>query len=229
MDDATLPVIDISPFLVSSNESLRKEQAKRIHSACKDVGFFYIIGHRLSQGEAKEIRDIAEAFFSLPQAEKDEISIANNDFARGYQRLGQNITSYAKDWHEGVDLYAPVDEMHTLRKRGLKTLTGTNPQPRNVPGFTEAVNNYVEKMKKIGVAIMSGIAMSLDLDPNFFTPFMKDSFWVMRMIGYPALSSESGNGISCGAHCDYGTLMYEHRLFDYFKYGFNNRSFASNV
>jgi isopenicillin N synthase-like dioxygenase len=125
-----LPVIDISPFF-TSNVELQRETATKIHNACKDVGFFYLTGHGLSKDEMKGIRDVADAFFKLPDDEKSEISIQKIDYARGYQKLGQNVTSYAQDWHEGIDLYAPVTESHTLVKRGLKTMTGTNPTPRN--------------------------------------------------------------------------------------------------
>ena len=34
-----------------------------------------------------------------------------------------------------------------------------------------------------------------------------DSFWVMRMIGYPPLPNDY-DGFSCGAHKDYGCLTY---------------------
>ena len=40
--------------------------------------------------------------YLIMKIEKDEISITKVDLARGYQRLGQNITRYEKDWHEGI-------------------------------------------------------------------------------------------------------------------------------
>ena len=36
---------------------------------------------------------------------------------------------------------------------------------------------------------------------------MDNSFWVMRIIGYPSLTNDH-DGYSCGAHKDYGCLTY---------------------
>jgi isopenicillin N synthase-like dioxygenase len=63
-------------------------------------------------------------------------------------------------------------------------------------------------MKAVGMVTMKGIAMSLDLDPEFFTPFMVDSFWVMRLIGYPPLSPDAGDGISCGMYDSHRRSLY---------------------
>ncbi|KAJ3092141.1 hypothetical protein HK102_010421 [Quaeritorhiza haematococci] len=221
-----LPIIDISPFLASS-EDVKKdpsapaaaasyiEQAKKatgelIDKACREVGFFYLTGHGIPEEDLQEVRQLARDFFALPLEEKEEISIAKTDKARGFQRLGQNITKYAKDWHEAIDLYAPVGPDHTLIKKNLKVLTGTNPWPRNPPNFKDKFEAYVEKMKRLGLATMRAIAMGLKLDEHFFDPFMTDSFWVMRIIGYPPLQSGKENsdnvGVSCGEHTDYGCL-----------------------
>jgi isopenicillin N synthase-like dioxygenase len=59
------------------------------------------------------------------------------------------------------------------------------------------------------MAIMRAIAMGLGLSPSFFDDKMRDSFWVLRLIGYPPLDTQevrgdSEKGISCGEHTDYG-------------------------
>ena len=128
------------------------------------------------------------------------------------------MTQYKKDWHEGIgmhapinpeDYYAPVGPDHTLHKRGAKVLTGSNPYPLNPQGFQEAVEAYVDIMKHLGMATMRAIAMGLGLDEHFFDDKMDNGFWVLRLIGYPPLSTNTDNsegGISCGQHTDYGCL-----------------------
>nr|KAJ3418350.1 hypothetical protein HK105_000020 [Polyrhizophydium stewartii] len=62
-------------------------------------------------------------------------------------------------------------------------------------------------MRRVGEAIMHAMAFGLGLDENFFDSRMDDSFWVMRLIGYPPLDpAADGVGISCGEHTDYGCL-----------------------
>ncbi len=181
--------------------------AEVLHDACKNVGFLYLTNHGVDLDLVEKVKTLAREFFALPEkgtqyllsqtanfADKESISIANNDFARGYQRLGQNITKYAKvltlsiyaidtevtqDWHEAIDLYAEIDETHTIKKRGLKCLSGKNRWPQ-IPGFKETSEHYVEEMNKVGLATMRAMAMSLGLNENYFDATMEDGFWCMR-------------------------------------------------
>ncbi len=94
-----LPIIDISAF--ADTKSSREERirvGKLVDDACRNWGFFYLSGHGLSVDEMTAIRTTALQFFNCSQEEKEEISIQKTDYARGYQRLGQNITQYASDW-----------------------------------------------------------------------------------------------------------------------------------
>ncbi|EGF76933.1 hypothetical protein BATDEDRAFT_36127 [Batrachochytrium dendrobatidis JAM81] len=204
----SLPIVDISAFVSGKGTFEEKTvTAKAIDSACREFGFFYLIGHGLSEHEVSEIRTLSCDFFALPLEEKEEISIEKTDLARGYQRIGQNITKYAKDWHEGIDLYAPVGPEHIIKKRGLQTLSGTNPIPARPANFQDVVDRYVEKMQALGMATMQAMAMGLGLPEHCFDSSMDNSFWVMRMIGYPPLMKEDADvGISCGEHTDYGCL-----------------------
>ncbi len=77
-------------------KTLKKATAEIIHAACRDVGFFYLINHGLDCEKAKSVRKAAKEFFELSTEQKEDISITKNDFARGYQKLGQNITRYSK-------------------------------------------------------------------------------------------------------------------------------------
>ena len=167
------------------------------------------------------MRDLARDFFALPNSEKEKISITNTDLSRGYQRLGQNITKYAKDWHEAIDYYAPVPPSnsstspHLLNTLSTPCLKGTNPYPSYPPHFQQRVESYVEACKKVGAATMRAMAVGLGLEETFFESMCGDSFWVLRMIGYPPLKrkgddaqggEEDGVGMSCGEHTDYGCL-----------------------
>lgn len=200
-----IPSIDIRSFLESSQESERIQVAKLIRDACINVGFFYVTGHGVDLTATEEIRQIALQFFQRPMEEKLEVSIQNSDHARGYQTIGQNITQYKHDWHEALDYYAPVDQNHTLIKKKISVLSGKNPYPKIPSGLSTVLDAYVASMIKLGKAIMSGISLSLGLSADYFSSYMTDPFWVIRMIGYPPLPSDH-EGVSCGQHTDYGCL-----------------------
>lgn len=92
---ASLPIIDISPFLPTSTatEAERDETAKKLYSACHNVGFFYLTGHGIPDETLKAVLDAAREFFT-GSSEKEKTAIARKevgdggDGARGYQRLG---------------------------------------------------------------------------------------------------------------------------------------------
>ena len=86
MPALTLPIIDIHPYLVSTpeNQPERLAVSKALHEACRDYGFFYLkISDITSQQDAHELLELGREFFSLPQEEKDKISLRNSDKARG--------------------------------------------------------------------------------------------------------------------------------------------------
>ena len=67
-------------------------------------------------------------------------------------------------------------------------------------------------MRHLGMAIMRAIALGLGLSTEFFNDKMCNSFWVLRLIGYPPLDTQkiqgnSEKGLSCGEHTDYGICL----------------------
>jgi len=80
-----LPIIDIAPFLSThSTPEDRAATAQALHTACVEYGFFYLdISKFVDQSEPEELARLARVFFSLPQEEKDKISLRFQDNARG--------------------------------------------------------------------------------------------------------------------------------------------------
>lgn len=110
-------------------------------------------------------------------------------------------------------------------------LQGPNLWPLSPPTFRKVYEEYVSRMLALSTAVVRAMGVALELeDPDFFVGQTRRSFWVMRAIGYPPLPPSSsssssppssssptsnnthpvddgdGDGISCGAHTDYGCL-----------------------
>ncbi|KIK03355.1 hypothetical protein K443DRAFT_676838 [Laccaria amethystina LaAM-08-1] len=204
---SSLPIIDISSFLdnETQNADKRASVAAALHSACIEYGFFYLnIKAFVDLSEPEELTRLAREFFALPQTEKDKLSLMNEDGARGYARLKENVTNGKADNHEGLDLYKPVDNPDKT-----KPISGENQWP-TIPTFKEKYESWVEKMKTLGLILMEAMALGLGLTPEEWVDLrsqVDDSFWVMRVIGYPPLPNDH-DGFSCGAHKDYGCLTF---------------------
>ena len=92
-----LPIIDVAPLLNSDpkNTELRATTAKALHSACIEYGFFYLnIEAYVDPSEPEELSLLGRQFFSLPQAEKDQLSLKNQDYARGTRSCRFNMNNW---------------------------------------------------------------------------------------------------------------------------------------
>lgn len=87
-------------MLQTNDFQVTPKVCKNIDRACREVGFFYITGHGLDPRLCHSVLQLARTFFELSLAEKDKLSIVNSKTYRGYQKLGQNVTQYMRDWHE---------------------------------------------------------------------------------------------------------------------------------
>lgn len=172
MAGSRLPIINIAPYLDTQSpvdSTGRAAVSKALHSACVEYGFFYLdISQYVELAEAEELTRLAREFFALPQAEKDKISLKDQDRARGtpacglivpcpllthlattgYQRLRENVTNGKADNHEGIDFYKPVENPDKSRP-----LWGENQWPM-VPDFRTKYEQWIEKMKNLGMILM---------------------------------------------------------------------------
>lgn len=236
-----LPIIDISSFLDSaSSEEARQTTAKAINAACVNYGFFYLTGHGIPLDELDRIISLARSFFHLPLEEKNKIKRFDaggpegGDGARGYQGLGENVTGGLQDMQEAIDWYREWGS--TKREQGdsgpnsVKSLQGPNLWPSQPAELRPVYEAYIERVKIVGAALVHAMGVALGLptptssaattstdaeDTEIFVRNCSDSFWVMRMIGYPPLTTPHTPGtdisqFSCGAHTDYGCVTLLH-------------------
>ncbi|KAG4943630.1 hypothetical protein AAZX31_17G162700 [Glycine max] len=215
-DFSSIPIIDISPLLAKADDPKMAEDpgvlevVKQLDKACTEAGFFYVKGHGFPETLLKEVRDVTRRFFELSYEEKAKIKMTPAAGFRGYQRLGENITKGVPDMHEAIDCYREVTK--DMYGDLGKVMEGSNQWPQNPPTFKVLMEEYVSLCRDLARKIMRGIALALGGSPNEFEGQRAgDPFWVMRLIGYPGVSSVNGtnvhkNDIGCGAHTDYGLL-----------------------
>ncbi|KAI5684517.1 hypothetical protein M9H77_05745 [Catharanthus roseus] len=215
-DFKSIPLIDISALLEKWDDpNLIQDEAvaevvRQLDEACRKAGFFYVKGHGIPDSLIKEVRDIAHRFFDLPCEEKLKIKLSAETGYRGYQHLGENITKGTPDMHEAIDCYREVK--HGMYGALGEALQGANQWPSDPPNFKSLLEEYIYLCTDLSRKIMRGIALALGGSTvEFEGNRAGDPFWVLRIIGYPGVSSENGhdmpkNDIGCGAHTDYGLL-----------------------
>jgi len=203
-----IPIIDISPLSEPNTHSkfLRKV-GDEIRDACKNVGFFYVINHEISESHLYNLILSIQNFFNLSLDEKMKIYIKNSDIYRGYTPLGKEVTNNQYDWHECVD-FGPDFKQDNSQGINSNQLLGPNQWPKKPNNLTKLLESYREHMIPLGRKITQGISISLGLPKNYFEPFINKSHSYFRISSYPPYkeNKKSNIGKGIGPHTDYGFL-----------------------
>jgi isopenicillin N synthase-like dioxygenase len=205
MANQSLPVIEMSP-LFASDRAARSFVAKQIETACRDTGFFYASGHGVSAELIARLEAASHRFFSLPLERKLEIAMSKGGKAwRGFFPVGGELTSGAPDLKEGVYFGSELANDHPRVREGLP-LHGANLFPKDVPELRAAVLDYIKACTRAAHALMEGIALSLNLEADYFARhYTSDPTILFRIFHYPAgTPGDAAWGV--GEHTDYGLL-----------------------
>ena len=185
-----LPIIDVS----GEPETFAAE----LDRACRDRGFFYVVGHGVDRGLCERVATLAAEFIARPEAEKAEVAMARGGRAwRGWFGVGDELTSGRPDAKEGLYLGTelPPDD---------RPLHGPNLWPAHPVGLRDAVLEYLDEVVAVGQRVLEGMALALGLDRTWFRDGLTaDPLVLFRLFRYPPTDSD---GWGVGEHTDYGLL-----------------------
>jgi isopenicillin N synthase-like dioxygenase len=202
-----LPIIDIHPLTLGAEG--RSAVAAQLGQACREYGFFYIVGHGVHEGLQQRLEQLSRQFFAQDLQTKLEIPMALGGRAwRGYFSVGGELTSGRPDFKEGLYFGAELNDDHPLVKTGTP-MHGSNLFPSQIPLFRETVLDYLAAMTQLGHLLMEGIALSLGMEASYFADrYTQDPLILFRIFHYPPETSlpteEPRWGV--GEHTDYGLL-----------------------
>ena len=202
----SLPVIDIAG-LRSSDASVRKAVGQVLRQACLDKGFFYIRNHGVAPQIVAGMFEQAERFFALPVEQKQALNKTLSKANRGYEPLeGQRLEDGAPpDLKESFFVGKEFSHDDPVVLDG-KFGCAPNQWPE-LAGFRDNVMAYSALMADLGETLYRGLALSLDLDENYFAGFYRDPMNIVRMIHYPRQPANPlPNQKGCGAHTDFGGI-----------------------
>jgi isopenicillin N synthase-like dioxygenase len=211
---AAVPVVDISDL--SGTSWQRRSIAAALDAACREHGFFSVIGHGVALSLVDRLETQARAFFAQSDAAKAEIAMPLGGRAwRGWFPVGGELTSGRADQKEGLYFGAelPVSDQRVMH--GLP-LHGPNLFPSHPPELRATVLEYIGTMRVLGMRIMGGLALGLGLDQNWFArALMRDPIVLFRLFHYPEQPS-TGGGVESDEwgvreHTDYGFLTILHQ------------------
>ena len=155
-----------------------------LSDALEDHGFFSITEHGLSNELVDKCYQLSKQFFNLEYEIKNKYSSVGSKGARGYTpkgietAVGENVPDQKEFWHHGP----VVDD--TFDQKIPKNII-----IEEMPEFNKYYDELYLELHKIGSRVLSVIALSLDIDKNFFTPWIEKGNSLLRSIHYPPVDS----------------------------------------
>ncbi len=198
-----MQVIDISSLVDGSDSTM---VAAEIDAACRETGFFSIVGHGVPAELRSRLDSLAREFFALPIEQKARIAMPLGGRAwRGWFPVESELTSGQPDLKEGLYFGQELDADDPRVAAGLP-LHGRNLFPGRPDGLRDAVLDYIAAVTDVGHLVLRGIAQGLGLDPNWFDEHLTaDPLVLFRIFHYPPMPAGAG-GWGVAEHTDYGLI-----------------------
>jgi len=185
-----VPIIDIAALEQPASVTA-------IDRACRDWGFFQVIGHGLDPRLLANIFAVAHEFFAQPTAVKRGI-LRDSENPWGY--YDQELTGNRRDWKEIFD-FGPAD--------------GTRGEPRWPAGairlrFEPLVRTYYAACEQLALRLLSVVASNLGMTHEYLarafgaghTSFLRLNYYPR----HPGADDPENGPLGVGAHTDAGAL-----------------------
>jgi isopenicillin N synthase-like dioxygenase len=203
-----VPRVDISALVAGHDD---RSAAAAIDGACRDTGFFSIVGHGVDPVLRAQLDRLAREFFALDDSEKAAIAMEHGGRAwRGWFPLGGELTSGIPDRKEGLYFGAELGADDPRVRAGVP-LHGANLFPRRPAELGATVLEYLDTMTQLAHTVMRGIALALGLPADWFArDLTADPTILFRIFCYPPTPNDDPNQArdewGVREHTDYGLL-----------------------
>jgi isopenicillin N synthase-like dioxygenase len=198
----SLPVLDLGNL---ERPGARDAFLEALRETTRDLGFFYLTGHGVSQSLIDDVLQLSRRFFNLPEKDKLAIEMVNSPQFRGYNRAGLEHTRGKPDWREQIDIGAELTARTLDRSAPPWTrLQGPNQWPAALPALKPVLLRYQEEVTALAIRLTRALAESLEQSPDVFEPIYRPApNQLLKIIRYPGrAASEGDQGV--GAHKDSG-------------------------
>ncbi|MCL7050297.1 hypothetical protein MKW94_014420 [Papaver nudicaule] len=172
MIDQTVPVIDLqkllSPELITSELEL-----ERLHSACKEWGFFQVQNHGVDILLMDKVKSEIQGFFNLPMHEKKKFWQEEGDLQGFGQAFVQSETQKL-DW---ADLFVMITLPRSVRHPRLF--------PKLPIPLRETIEAYSFELSKLSLTLIELMEKALQMEATVLSELFKDGMQTMRVNYYP--------------------------------------------
>ncbi|CAN5358023.1 2-oxoglutarate and iron-dependent oxygenase domain-containing protein [soil metagenome] len=201
---SSLPILDMSRL--DGGEAEASAFRAELRRATHEVGFFYLVGHGVTDELTERLLAASREFFELSDEDKLAIENVHSAQFRGYTRVGGELTHGQVDWREQIDV-GPERPAVSGQDADYWRLEGPNLWPTALPELRDVVIEWEDKLNAIALRLMQTWAEALGSPAEIFDQAFGDHpFSLLKIVRYPGESDETTPKQGVGEHRDGGVL-----------------------
>lgn len=178
-----IPSLDLADF-TSGSEAKKAEFVSKLADAYQNIGFVAIKNHGLSEELQDKLYACIKKFFALPDEVKATYEKPEIGFQRGYTGKGKE---HAKGRNTGdlKEFYHVGQELDNIPDSDpIKAEYPANIWPEEIPEFKQIANEAFKTLEKAGKEMLKAIAISLNLEEDYFEDKVIHGNSILRQIHY---------------------------------------------
>jgi isopenicillin N synthase-like dioxygenase len=204
----SIPVIDLAHALDSGEDGV----ANAVHilrQAAMSSGFFYIQNHGVADDLIQRQFELTQQIFDLPIEIKQKYDQSLNSSHLGFEQMAaqKSDVKARADIKEGFycGKNYPVDHPFVQAQyQGYGINQWPNPE---VPEMEQQCQDYIYALEGLAKRIMQLLALSLDLNEDYFDVCCEDPMVTLKMLRYPPHPTDADEySFGVGAHTDWGSI-----------------------
>ncbi|MFC5627072.1 isopenicillin N synthase family dioxygenase [Algoriphagus winogradskyi] len=178
-----IPSLDLADF-TAGTPAQKAAFVQKLGEAYQNIGFVAIKNHGLSQDLQDRLYGSIKNFFKLPDDVKAKYEKPEIGFQRGYtgkgkeHAKGRNTGDLKEFYHVGQELSRIPDT------DPIKSEYPPNIWPTELPEFQNDANEAYRTLENAGKSMLQAIALSLELDENYFEDKVAYGNSILRQIHY---------------------------------------------
>ena len=206
---ANISTLDLSTLIPGSGSrgtDSEKQLAVQLNYACRMHGFFYLVNHGIPEDLMASTFAQAKHFFTTLTTSQKRTALAIK--SRGYTPLAEETLDPEHqsrgDTKEGYYI-------GNKERADDADAVGCNiwPSESLCPGWKTTMQTYFAAVHGLGLRMLRILALSLNLDANYFDQHFSQPMEALRLLHYSSETSDVDSGVmGCGAHSDYGMLTF---------------------
>jgi isopenicillin N synthase-like dioxygenase len=208
----TIPILDIGALVTPGADPAAKQAVIReLVAACEDIGFFIIKNHGVDSSVIDSMWKATSDFFDLETDYKMTYNVEKqSDYPFGYSGIGGEILVKGKDAEKSTSSGGLPDlkELFSLGPSNPRSGFPARIFPTRPEAFEKSWEAYYDALSNVASKILSGFAVGLGQEEDFFEEFLGHHASAVRAINYPSYEGYEppAGQLRASAHTDYGTI-----------------------